>query len=307
MKQFIMGTEFYKAIQNASVDVVEAGVYEIKQRLYDSWTETTHESFDELLSACLHRMYRAKTESTQLENNITYYIGLLEGIVTVYSGLYAAEKEEKAIADTIKNSVNRVSDISYRILDVLNSNNNKWIGHSELAEKVNTTVQSLSNILRKMVSSGAVETTREGARIKYRLTRPGKKYFEGLCAKKQKKNSAISEEKLFEMLNFYEMLKQKIDEKPDEKLDSSNFNIINYPSISNRFENSSNKNVANFMWDYNKFVYGQNYIGNNAFKLNSKGSFVEVFFDDKIEGDIAQWERAPMFFNTRNKTIANWG
>lgn len=168
----ISGKEFYSSVKNNDIPIVINIISETKNKLLNYWLNQNESEKSEQINHFVHQAYRAKTELVDCENNVEYWIGMYIGIVEVYNQLLQNLKDENALSENIQ----RLGGKSFEVLKVLN-NNSEWISHGELASEINTSLSSLSNIMKRLLSSKAVKSVKVGKNVLYRITESGIRYY----------------------------------------------------------------------------------------------------------------------------------
>ena len=174
-------SDFYSAIQNNNYEVLLEGIAELENKLFTAWNCSNHQSFEDELAYCIQRTKRIRKQINERKRNPAYQIGSLEGIVETYSCLFQEEKKQLAIDSEISSIIPRPGNVTKNVFSKLHELllANQWITHGELAQAVGTTDTSLTNIMKKLVLSRAVESVKNGKYTNYRLTDAGRRYYEG--------------------------------------------------------------------------------------------------------------------------------
>lgn len=180
MSGFYVGAEFYRAIEQNNFAVLTEGIAEIENRLFKAWNSDDRQIFDDVLALSVQRTKRVRGQLPGWQNNPAFQIGKLEGIVQAYTSLFQEEKRQDAIEQEITAMMPKMGSVTRKIFSKLYdlSADYQWITHSELAEAVQTSDSSLSNIMKKLLHSRAVESEKNGKYTNYRLTQGGKRYYE---------------------------------------------------------------------------------------------------------------------------------
>lgn len=180
MSGFYVGAEFYRAVEENNFAVLTEGIAEIENRLFKAWNSNDRQIFDDVLSLSVQRTKRVRGQLPGWQDNPAFQIGKLEGIVQAYTSLFQEEKRQAAIEQEITAMMPKMGSVTRKIFSKLYdlSADYQWITHSELAEAVQTSDSSLSNIMKKLLRSRAVESEKNGKYTNYRLTQGGKRYYE---------------------------------------------------------------------------------------------------------------------------------
>lgn len=190
MSDFYVNNEFFDAVQNDDTKILAEGVEEINQKLFDAWHNSPHGTLPDLIRKCVQRSRFARTILGNWRNTTAYYVGMLYGIVQVYSELSQEEKEQETLDEQIKKIIPRPGAVTKKIFDKLIDIDryNGWISHGKLAKDLETSKSSLSNIMKRLVASGAVESEKNGRFTNYRITSMGKRYYERFLFTAQENN-----------------------------------------------------------------------------------------------------------------------
>ena len=206
MSKFFVGAEFYTAIEDNNPMILREGIAEVENKLFHAWFDSNRQIFEDELAVCIQRAKRARKQLDEWRNNPAYQLGKLEGLVQAYSSLYQEEKRQNTIDHEITAIIPRPGGVTRKILYVLYDllSSDQWITHGALARKVETTETSLTNIMKKLVLSHAVESEKSGKYTNYRLTEAGKRYYEKKLA------SALPDQKDSRIFDCLYEIKQSI-------------------------------------------------------------------------------------------------
>jgi len=221
----INGREFCSAVEKDDTFTAYEAIEEMIDQLITAWKDEPHDDYDDFLRLC-SQLSRAGKNSLREVHEMTYHLGMLSGVVRVLSSLFYSEKVTEEIIkgiDELMQSSGKVTKIVFSLL-YSQEKTGKWTSQKELAEKAQTTQQSLSNITRKLVTVRAIEASRSGREVYYHLTAEGKRYYDMSFESKESKtaylplcNSELDEE----ILQLLERLEKKVD-AVDEKLENGN-------------------------------------------------------------------------------------
>ena len=203
MGTFHIGSEFYEAIITNEVSTLRNGIAEIESKLFEGWSDSKHETFGDLLGMCTRRAKRSRGYLQGGQDSVSYYVGFLMGLVRAYSTLFQAECEQATIDQYVAKALPNPGGMTRKIFDKLSKlyNHGEWISHGVLAKEVGTTDASLSNIMKRLILSQAVESEKSGRYTNYRLTAAGQRYYE---AKLQNQQSSNELELILSRLNSIE-------------------------------------------------------------------------------------------------------
>lgn len=187
MSTFYIGNEFFDALKNNNYKIVDEGVKEIEEKLAALWNSGQSMEAGDLLALSYQRLKRARRDIKDWQASIVYQIGMLDGIISTYDSLFQMEKEQFAINQYMKQILRNSGPVSRKIFARLSQLNDRheWIGHKQLAKDVGTSESSLSNIMKRLVLSNAVESERIGKTINYRITPAGNRYYLEKCTKQR--------------------------------------------------------------------------------------------------------------------------
>lgn len=190
MAMFHVGSEFYEAIITNEVSTLRNGIAEIESKLFEGWSNPNHETFGELLGMCTRRAKRSRGYLQGWQDSAFYHVGFLMGLVSAYSTLFQAESEQTAIDQYVAKALPNPGSMTRKIFDKLSKlyTHGEWISHGVLAKEIGTTDASLSNIMKRLILSQAVESEKSGRYTNYRLTAAGQRYFETKLQTQQPSN-----------------------------------------------------------------------------------------------------------------------
>lgn len=207
MNTLYIGSEFYKAVAENNSAIVEEGVNEIQDKLFLLWDSSQDSSFEDFLDLGFQRLKRSRRDLPNWRENTAYQIGMLDGILSTFDRLLQEAKDRIAIDQNVKQTLRNSGPVAKKIFSKLFSlsETDEWIGHKELALFVETSDSSLSNIMKRLVISRAVDSERIGKNVNYRITPAGKRYY------LEKLSKQHPEEMLDSVLVGFSQLSHKID------------------------------------------------------------------------------------------------
>lgn len=171
-----MGTQLRleEAAENGSWDRIATAVHETVCMVLDSWLAPSRDkSIDDILRACMQE-WEAATADRELEFSADYYFGQLEGVLMTLDELRVAEKRR---SELLREAVKGGKKFS-AVLEQLYTAGNRGMRHGELAVAVDSSPNSLTGIMKRVVDSGAVTVSRSGKNTHYMLSEAGRRYWE---------------------------------------------------------------------------------------------------------------------------------
>ena len=135
-----------------SYQQVHRFVYEVKSDLLDAWANAEHEEFEKAL-----RILEQKTAQIR----------------------HCLCASQSAATDRI-------------LMQLYEANGGQGMRHGELADALGYSYSNLTNVMKRILSSGAVEAARTGKNTYYMLTPAGQRY----CAQKQKTRYTPSQDEI---------------------------------------------------------------------------------------------------------------
>lgn len=194
----IADIDFSEAVDQKDPSLMRRYVAEIEKIFLDAWlSDHTRENFGTVLRLADQKSARARrdVEIKTDEAQITYHLGIVDGVIYVFRELFRAEKRESKIVETAGSQSAKTD----RILQYLyEQNNGQGMRHGELADQLGISYSNLTNTMKRILQSGAVESARAGKNTFYRLTPAGKRY----CARKKQPEalSVPTKEKLIRII-----------------------------------------------------------------------------------------------------------
>lgn len=171
--------DIYSAVaENSAYAVIECAE-RIEDRIMNKWQSEPHANFERELRLCIQKNQRMKRDLVEEYQEIPYQLGRLAGYIRAFEQLYRAEGEQQNIVETLAQS----SGKTRQILNCLYQEREHGMRHSILAEAIGSPPSSLSNLMKRILLSGAVEASRSGKNTYYRLTSAGERY----CTQTQEK------------------------------------------------------------------------------------------------------------------------
>lgn len=201
----VASEELREAVKHADVPKVQNYVAEYRNKCMELWFSNAHDELEDslrLLEQNFARVDRALGEASDREM-VFCYAGMMKGVLQVLRQLL---KEEAWDADVEELAALQSAKTDRILLCLYNHSSGMGMRHGELAEAVDLSSSALTNMMKRILSSGAADCTRIGKNAWYTLTKAGRRY----CEKKQAWWPGISEEELVELVRAgYRMLSQK--------------------------------------------------------------------------------------------------
>ncbi|MDO4413651.1 MAG: hypothetical protein Q4C20_01095 [Erysipelotrichaceae bacterium] len=224
------GSDAYKALYEAA----ESSLYE----LASSWSKESHDKTYKLLTMWSRLIRRINRRLNGGDSTVDYEAGRLSGIIEVFEYLYRQEEEIKRIDSAISELLSSSKPSSKRILHILYEagKNYDWVTNAELIKQTSLASNALSNIMKRLVTSNAVELIREGRTVSYRITPAGKRYYENYLASSM--NHDLS--------GGYDVVSEKLDsilEHLNEPMNQKSVSEIRTDSIVNTRKNSASASL----------------------------------------------------------------
>ena len=208
----LLRSEDYYGLLNYSLDT--------EQELVEAWYSKPIEDFRIKLKKAFQEYLYAKGTVSEIEYSISFALGKIEGIINTYSVLLQEEEGKNAIIkETAANS-----EKARQILRALYNVGNNGIRHGELADMVGTSDSSLTNIMKRMLRSGAVEAARTGKNTFYKLSSTGKHFWEQ--SEKENERLMRNDKEIAQMLELTKTLQELVPALQDViELQKSNVTI----------------------------------------------------------------------------------
>ncbi len=162
---------------------MERAVLGFLSELLSFWLEQTHTAFENFLRIFKQKYARAKRVLGTLSSRETciFYVGVLFATQRILEALYLAELQQSDLVSTFAKQSPRSEEI---LLCLYRRNNGSGMRHGELAEALGLSDSALTNAMKRVLQSGAVEASRYGKNTFYTLSKAGQRY----CAERRKKS-----------------------------------------------------------------------------------------------------------------------
>ena len=168
----ILWGDLYEAVAGHNSAAVVNYSEEIGYGLLDEWRGADGDQFEKQLRLYIQKSQRMKRELISPEQEISYQLGLIAGMIRAMEQIYRFEGEDQKIIESLAKS----SGKTRQILDCLYKAPERGMQHSDLAIAIASSTSSLTNLMKKVLQSGAVEASREGKFTFYMLTTAGERY-----------------------------------------------------------------------------------------------------------------------------------
>ena len=162
-----------KLLETDDINRLADQVQEAIDVLMKNWF-TSRENLDELVQE-LDQQLESQMYEKQLYDFPAFYLGRLEGSIHVIKELIVDEKRKKQVISVAADHGQKFS----KILEQLAEAGYTGMRHGELAEAVGSSPNSLTNIMKKVIASGAVDVSRSGRNTHYVLSEAGRRYYNG--------------------------------------------------------------------------------------------------------------------------------
>lgn len=182
-------TEPYTAKE--SYQQVHRFVYEVKSDLLDAWANAEHEEFEKAL-----RILEQKTAQIRHCLNMndvivqsSILVGMLQGFTELFGELLRKERQDQRI---IAMCASQSAATDRILMQLYEANDGQGMRHGELADALGYSYSNLTNAMKRILNSGAVEAARTGKNTYYMLTPAGQRY----CVQKQKTRYTPSQDEI---------------------------------------------------------------------------------------------------------------
>ncbi len=187
----VLGQVFKNAVLNFDYETLESSVIDFQNVMIAQSSKICHEEFHKLLLLSEQKAARAERtlgERSEREKCI-YLLGCVYGTMQVFRALLEREIKEAAIIAVNAAQSEKTDDILYVLYT---ENNGQGMRHGELAKALDMSESSLTNIMKRVLQSGAVESSRAGKNTFYILSKAGRDY----CFNKKKHDFVPSKKQL---------------------------------------------------------------------------------------------------------------
>lgn len=168
-------------VETRNIYAIEKDFIDFKNLYIDRWINNKkHSTFSSTLRYTEQASSQAKRKLGSLSDReqVVYFLGKFDGLKDAFQDLLAAEDEEQRIVSLACAQSARTDQI---LMVLYTTNNGQGMRHRELADHIHISYSSLSNIMKRILQSGAVTAERSGKNTFYTLTTAGQRY----CAQKQ--------------------------------------------------------------------------------------------------------------------------
>lgn len=150
----------------------------VSYELTDSFHSPDIDGFENLLADHFLTISRIGHANPDWQKTPAYEIGKAAGICEAFAAVSDLRKKDRDLEKNLKSNLAHLREASRSVLRVLNryADRNEWIMHKKLAAECNQSVSSLSNIISRLISIGAVEATKQGRTVLYRMSSSCEQY-----------------------------------------------------------------------------------------------------------------------------------
>lgn len=164
--------DFYDILEKGDVYELIDSVEDCKDAIWDAWNAQPRESMEPVLKLAVQETEGVKNRKPELRISSAYHMGRLDGYTEAFEKLFRAEQGLRAA----ERELPAPSPKALQIMQVLYEKGN--MRHGELADAVGSSYSALTNMMKKLLLSGAVASTRSGRNTHYHLTEIGRSYFQ---------------------------------------------------------------------------------------------------------------------------------
>lgn len=160
-------------------DIVDTGdfysvmerVNEYEEDLWDTWSDKREDAFEPVLRQTVQEIEHVKNLHAEYNISIQYLMGKLDGWTEVMERLHRT-------GESIKKAAEELSSQSIKARQIMEClyKNKEGMRHGELAAAIGSSDSSLTNIMKRVLLSGAVESVRSGKNTIYYLSDVGRRY-----------------------------------------------------------------------------------------------------------------------------------
>lgn len=142
-------------------------VEEQKEALWTAWMANGRQDFESVIRITIQDVESIKENSPELNVSTPYLLGRLDGYTELFERLYREEQRVCAVAEELPPKARQILLYLYE---------HDGTRHGDLAAAIGSSYSSLTNIMKKVLLSGAVEAVRSGRNTCYHLTEAGRQY-----------------------------------------------------------------------------------------------------------------------------------
>lgn len=142
-------------------------VEEQKEALWTTWMANGRQDFESAIRMAIQDIESLKNRYPELNVSVPYLLGKLDGYTELFERLYREEQRVCAVAEDLTPKARQILLYLYE---------HDGTRHGDLAAAVGSSYSSLTNIMKKVLLSGAVEAVRSGRNTCYHLTEAGRQY-----------------------------------------------------------------------------------------------------------------------------------
>lgn len=145
-------------------------VEEQKETLWTTWTASDRQDFESVIRMAIQDVESLKNCYPELNVSVPYVLGKLDGYTELFERLYREEQRVYTVTEELAAQTPKARQILLRLYE------HDGLRHGDLAAAVGSSYSSLTNIMKKVLLSGAVEAVRSGRNTCYHLTEAGRQY-----------------------------------------------------------------------------------------------------------------------------------
>lgn len=185
----------YLEIKQKNTNAIATYVEKIKKEFLKRWLDEERTDFGQFVAINAQHNERYQNLLSEDLHQLSFYLGSLKGMTDIFKELYRADCGREEIIRTLAAQSPRTAQILHCLYE---NNGGNGMRHKELAETVGQSDSALSNIMKRIVQSGAVDVSRSGKNTFYTLSTIGERY----CSDNERKDgvSQIILQKLDQLL-----------------------------------------------------------------------------------------------------------
>ncbi len=164
---------FLEAFNAKDTHVLEECLEDIEEDIIQLWKTEKAERFEQELRLALQSTQKTKRSIDNDGDESLFQAGAAAGFVHAFSQLYRMEKEQNEIIELLAKSSGKTK----LILECLYNEREHGMYHGALAQAINSSPSSLTNLMKRVLQSGAVTASRSGKNTYYMLTAAGEQFF----------------------------------------------------------------------------------------------------------------------------------
>lgn len=193
-----LGMDFFSAMDH---------VEEQKEALWTTWMANGRQDFESAIRMAIQDVESLKNRYPELNVSVQYVMGKLDGYTELFERLYREEQRVYAITEELTSQTPKARQILLYLYE------HDGTRHGDLAAVVGSSYSSLTNIMKKVLLSGAVEAVRSGRNTCYHLTEAGRQYCDH-CLRSDNGLKHMIREIVCETV--HEVLESQVEQKEDD-------------------------------------------------------------------------------------------